>query len=152
MVIALIGESCTGKTTLAKALLEKRPGTLYSGKDYLRMAKSGEEGRRRFGELLKAHEDGGELILYVLGEQDQLALLPPKAVRVLVTAGLDAIRRRFAARMGGHLPPAVSMMLEKKHGQFDREPHDLRVKSGEEDAEAVCQRILDLLAAREAGA
>lgn len=40
MVIAIFGESCTGKSTLARALKERLGGEVYTGKDYLRMAKT----------------------------------------------------------------------------------------------------------------
>ena len=36
MVIAIFGESCTGKSTLARALKERLGGEVYTGKDYLR--------------------------------------------------------------------------------------------------------------------
>ena len=42
---------------------------------------------------------GGDLI-YVISEPDQPALLPEGALRVLVTAGIDTVKTRFAAREG----------------------------------------------------
>lgn len=35
-------------------------------------------------------------------------------------------------------------MLEKKHGCFDGEPHQLRVVSGETDLTAACEEIVAL--------
>lgn len=40
MLITIFGESCTGKSTLADALKERTGAQVYSGKDYLRLAKS----------------------------------------------------------------------------------------------------------------
>ena len=40
MLIAIIGENCVGKSTLANQINEKRSATIYSGKDYLRLEKS----------------------------------------------------------------------------------------------------------------
>ncbi|MBO2517106.1 MAG: hypothetical protein CW338_07545 [Clostridiales bacterium] len=37
MVIAVFGESCTGKSTLADALKEELNARVYTGKDYLRL-------------------------------------------------------------------------------------------------------------------
>lgn len=56
-----------------------------------------------------------------------MQLLPNRAVRVLVTAGLHIIKERFAKRMNGNLSAPVALMLEKRHGSFDNEQCDLRV-------------------------
>ncbi len=40
MVIAIFGESCTGKTTLAERLKHALNAEVYAGKDYLRLAKN----------------------------------------------------------------------------------------------------------------
>jgi len=58
-----------------------------------------------------------------------------------VTADLEVIKSRFAQRMRGNLPAPVAAMLEKKHGCFDAEPHDIHVISGETDLDAVCREI-----------
>ncbi len=68
-------------------------------------------------------------------------MLPDGAVRILVTAELDTIKERFAARMHGVLPAPVAAMLEKKHGCFDHEPHDFHVHNGCPDAEEICRSI-----------
>ena len=43
MVIAIIGENCSGKSTLAERIKEEIGAEIISGKDYLRMAKSESE-------------------------------------------------------------------------------------------------------------
>lgn len=40
MVIGIIGESCTGKSTLADKLKPLLGAEVYTGKDYLRLAKN----------------------------------------------------------------------------------------------------------------
>ena len=40
MLIAIIGENCVGKSTLASKVNEKLCGKIYSGKDYLRLEKN----------------------------------------------------------------------------------------------------------------
>ena len=72
-------------------------------------------------------------------------MLPEGALRILVTADLEVIKERFAQRMRGQLPAPVAMMLEKKHGCFDAESHDIHVVSGETDTEIVCKQILDMI-------
>ena len=40
MVIGIIGENCTGKSTLAEEIQKRLGGEIVTGKDYLRLAKS----------------------------------------------------------------------------------------------------------------
>ena len=104
MVIALFGDSCTGKSTIAAALAPSLSAEIFSGKDYLKLAKSESMAEALFQKKLR----GEETILYVISEKDQLALLPEGCVRVLVTAGLATIKERVcradareSARPGG---------------------------------------------------
>ena len=145
MFITIFGESCTGKSTLAGALKERTGAQVYSGKDYLRLAKSEGVATALFQkQLQKAAEGEGDLI-YVIAEPELLALVPDGGVRVLVTAELPEIKSRFTARMGGALPPPVAAMLERRHGCFDGEPHDVRMDSGVDSVEAVCEKVLSLI-------
>lgn len=141
MLIALIGENCTGKSTLAEAISAKLGCQIISGKDYLRLAKSESIAQALFKKQLKEAVTGDNLI-YVITEKEHIALLPEGAVRVLVTAELDTIKERFKARMHGVLPPPVEQMLERKHGCFDSGEYEYRFKSGEDDTEAFCGELL----------
>lgn len=140
MVVGIIGENCTGKSTLARAVASLLGATVVSGKDYLRLAKTESEATTLFGAKLREAMDGVNLI-YVISEPYQVQLLPDGAVKVLVTADLDAIKARFAARMHGVLPPPVAQMLERKHGLFDEGRYDYRYHSGTDDP----QHLLDAL-------
>ena len=142
MVIGIFGESCTGKTTLARRISDSIPCELFTGKDWLRLAKNENIARAMFQKKLTAAV-GGENIIYVISEREHLALLPQGAVRILVTADLEQIKSRFAQRMRGTLPAPVAAMLERKHGCFDAEPHDIHVVSGETDLDAVAAYILE---------
>ena len=118
MVIGIIGENCTGKSTLANELKKTINAEIVTGKDYLRRAKSEGEAATLFKDKLKqAMSDGN--IIYVVSEKEQLALFPEGAIKILVVAELDRIKERFKARMHGNLPKPVEQMLEKKHGMFD---------------------------------
>ena len=143
MLIAVFGESCTGKTTLSNALRERIGGEVYTGKDFLRLAKNEADAKRIFSEKLR-QAVSGENVIYVITEQEHLALLLEGAVRVLAAADLETIKERFSARMHGKLPAPVAAMLERRHGCFDGEPHDFRVTSGETDLEEACARILSM--------
>ncbi len=140
MVIAIIGESCTGKSTLAEKLKESLGGEIYTGKDYLRLAKNEGIARKIFQKKLETAVEG-ETVIYVISEEEHLSLLPDKAIRILVTADLSKIKERFAQRMRGNLPVPVAMMLERKHGCFDDIIHDIHVISGETELADVCNQI-----------
>ena len=140
MVIAIFGESCTGKSTLADKLSSAINAEVFTGKDYLRMAKNESIAKAMFQKKLAAAVDG-EHVVYVISETEHLTLLPEGALRILVSAYIDLIKSRFAQRMHGSLPAPVAAMLEKKHGCFDSVPHDLHVVSGETDPDAIVTQI-----------
>ena len=136
MLIGIFGESCTGKSTLADKIAAEFPCEMFSGKDYLRLAKNENIAKALFKKKLMSAVDG-ENIIYVIAEREHLELLPEGALRILVTADLEVIKERFAQRMRGNLPAPVASMLERKHGCFDTEAHDIHVISGETDFDKV---------------
>ena len=143
MVLCLFGENCVGKSHIADALKERYTTTIYTGKDYLRLAKSEQNAIAEFKKLLNSHTDDSDLFIYVVAEQSQLAFLPEGAKRVLVTADLDTIKERFTQRLHGFLPEPVAMMLERNHGKFDNEQYDLKVDGTSEDAASL---VLEMIA------
>ena len=141
MVIGIFGESCTGKSTLAAKITEKIPCEVFTGKDYLRLAKNENVAKLMFQKKL-AGAVNGENIIYVISEKEHLSLLPEGALRILVTADLETIKSRFAQRMHGVLPAPVAAMLEKKHGCFDTQPHEIRMMCDETDPDAVVEEVI----------
>ena len=139
MVFAVIGENCTGKSTLADRLKADFGATVYSGKDYLRMAKSPAEAEAVFKNALAQSVSDGNII-YIISESEHMKLLPEKCFKILVTAPLDVIKERFAVRMRGTLPPPVAMMLERNHGKFDNIDCDFHYKNADE-YEALTDKI-----------
>ena len=120
MLIGIIGENCSGKSTLAEAIKNAIGAEIITGKDYLRMAKSENEAILLFkSKLNDALTDKN--IIYVISEKEHISLLPDGAVRILVKADIDTIKERFKKRMRGNLPVPVEQMLEHKHGMFDNE-------------------------------
>ena len=142
MLIAIIGENCVGKSTLAERLKTKIAAEVISGKDYLRMAKSESEAVMLFKAKLASAVEG-ENIIYIISEKEHLALLPDKAVKVVVTAELELIKERFKARMRGILPPPVEQMLERKHGMFNNEPCSFKINTAKDDTDALCEQIIN---------
>ena len=118
MLIAIIGENCVGKSTLASRLNEKLNANIYSGKDYLRLEKNPSVAAETFRNLLKEAVTG-ENIIYIITEKEHIALLPEGVFTIVLTAPLDMIKERFKERMRGNLPGPVEKMLEAKHGMYD---------------------------------
>ena len=141
MVIGIFGESCAGKSALAEKIAAGFPCEIYTGRDWLRLAKNENIAKAMFRKKLTAAVNGGNII-YVISEREHLPLLPEGALRILVTADLELIKSRFARRMRGELPAPVAAMLEKKHGCFDNEPRDIHVVSGETDPEQVLKEVV----------
>ena len=140
MVIGIFGESCTGKSTLAEKIAAGLSCEVFTGKDYLRLAKNENIAKILFQKKLAAAVNSANII-YVISEKEHLSLLPEETIRILVTADLEVIKSRFTQRMHGVLPAPVAAMLEKKHGTFDMQPHDYHVISGVSDLEAVVAQI-----------
>lgn len=140
MVIGIIGENCTGKSTLAEEIQKRLGGQIVTGKDYLRLAKSESVAAALFKKKLLSAVTG-ENVLYVITEQELIKLLPEGAVRILVKADLEDIKERFRARMRGNLPAPVAQMLERKHGCFDNGEYAYIFDSSHEDMLAFCDRL-----------
>ena len=148
MVIGIFGESCTGKSTLADKLSERINAQVYTGKDYLRLEKNEAAARLAFQARLREAVNG-ENIIYVISEKEHLPLLPDGSIRILATADLEDIKARFAQRMHGNLPAPVAAMLERMHGCFAAEPHDIHVISGQTSIDDVCAKLTALCRRRE---
>lgn len=129
MVIGMIGESCTGKTTLVNELKKHIDLVEYSGKDYLKLDKNPNNAKIAFKELLQNSND--QIIVYVITDKEHLKLLPEEAIKVVVTAELEVIKERFSKRMNNNLPKPVEMMLERKHGMFNDIKCDLTLSNGD---------------------
>ena len=118
MLIAIIGENCVGKSTLANKINEKLGAKIFSGKDYLRLEKNPTAAMEAFKATLQASVDGDNII-YIITEKEHIQLLPEGAFKIVLTAELDVIKARFKERMRGNLPMPVEKMLEAKHGMYD---------------------------------
>ena len=140
MVIGIIGENCSGKSTLAEKIGAELGAEIISGNDYLRMAKSESEARKLFREKLK-DAVSGDNIIYVISEPVQLASLPDGAIRILMKADLETIKERFRTRMHGNLPDPVAKTLERKHGMFDEDTYDYCFDSTKDNATELCETL-----------
>ena len=128
MLIAIIGENCVGKSTLANKLNEKLPAKIYSGKDYLRLEKNPSIALEKFKTILKESVTGDNII-YLITEKEHLDLLPAGAFKIVLTAELEVIKERFKHRMRGNLPLPLEKMLENKHGIYDNLECNIKIDS-----------------------
>ena len=128
MLIAIIGENCVGKSTLANKINETLNAKIYSGKDYLRLEKNPSLALEKFKTILKEAVIG-DSIIYLITEKEHLSLLPEGAFKIVLTSELEVIKERFKERMRGNLPLPLEKMLEAKHGMYDNLKCDLRLDS-----------------------
>ena len=119
MLIAIIGENCVGKSTLANKISNFADAKIYSGKDYLRLEKNPTFALEVFKKRLKDAVTGDNII-YIITEQEHIPLLPEGAFRIVLTAELEEIKERFKERLHGNLPMSLEKMLEARHGMYDR--------------------------------
>ncbi len=126
MLVAIIGENCVGKSTLAQKINERLNAKIYTGKDYLRLEKNPALAEKSFKELL-SNALLGDNVIYIITEKEHLNLLPKGAFKILLTAELSVIKQRFKERMRGNLPLPVEKMLESKHGIYDNLQCDLKL-------------------------
>ena len=126
MLIAVIGENCVGKSTLAKKLNESLAAKIYSGKDYLRLEKNPSVALEKFQKGLKEAVTGDNII-YLITEKEHVAFLPEGTFRIVLTAELEVIKERFKERMHGNLPLPLEKMLEARHGMYDDLPCNLKL-------------------------
>jgi len=139
MLIAIIGENCVGKSTLASKLNQKLNAKVYSGKDYLRMEKNPSMALEKFKTILQESVSGNNII-YLITEKEHLQLLPEGTFRIVLTAELDVIKERFKERMRGNLPLPLEKMLESKHGMYDDLECDLKLDANY-DIEDILQHL-----------
>ncbi len=128
MLIAIIGENCVGKSTLANKINEKLNAIIYCGNDYLRLEKNPSSALEKFKTILNESVNGKNII-YIITEKEHLSLLPKGTFTIVLTAELEVIKQRFKERMKGNLPLLVERMLEAKHGMYDDLECDLKLDS-----------------------
>ena len=142
MMIGIIGENCSGKSTLAEEIKNTIGAEIITGKDYLKMAKSESEAVLLFKAKLKDAVTG-ENVIYVISEKEHISFLPDGAFRILVKADIETIKERFKTRMHGNLPAPVEQMLVRKHGMFDNGTYDYQFDGVSGDSSEICGIIKD---------
>ena len=148
MVICLMGESCTGKSTAADKIKKETGAKIFTGKDYLKLAKSEAEAKKAFRSLLESQVSKTEVVIFVVSELEDLSLVPENALKILFTADISVIKERFKERMRGNLVPPVEKMLERKAGLFSEVQHDLVIESDKISKEEMNDKLKSFLSER----
>lgn len=149
MLFIFMGSSCTGKSTVAEELSKLTPSEVFTGKDYLRLAKNDKEAWRIFDEnMTKASVDkdvSNKSIIYVISEKDVLSKINSlnSAITVKFTAHLDVVKERFAKRMRGNLPIPVEKMIEKQVKAFNDVESVLYVDTTDNNPTEIANTIFD---------
>lgn len=151
MLYIFMGQSCTGKSTAADKLKEIMNVEIFSGKDYLRMAKNENEAWKLFYEKLSNaalnKESSKKTVIYIITEKEQLNRISTieGSHKVKFTASLDTIKSRFAQRMRGNLPQPIEKMLEKQYAEWESLAGDINIDTTENnDVEELARMIRNM--------
>ncbi|MCD4712629.1 MAG: hypothetical protein K8R73_05035 [Clostridiales bacterium] len=136
MLYVFMGQSCTGKSTVADQMKLQYGAEVFSGKDYLRMAKNENEAWNTFYKLLEnaaIDKSPENILIYVITEKEHLNRLSSLegVKKVKFTASLEIIKERFAQRMRGNLPIPVEKKLEIQYKEWEMEEGDLIIDTTE---------------------
>lgn len=136
MLYIFMGQSCTGKSTVADQMKVQNGAEVYSGKDYIRMAKNENEAWNNFYNMLKntaIEKNPEKILIYVITEKEHLNKLSAfnDVKKVKFTASLEVIKARFAQRMRGNLPLPVEKKLEMQFKEWEIEEGDLNIDTTE---------------------
>ncbi len=160
MLLVLFGPSCSGKSSVASLITDRVGASVWTGSDYLRVAKNEELAWRGFLGLLGAAAGTDsmteESIVYVVGDVSTVRRIVeqvPGAIPVRLTADLSSLESRFASRVGGVVSPAIRAMLKRSRDEASQEPADLAFDTTDMTCEDVAQSVLDwcLTRANDAG-
>ncbi|WP_283591245.1 hypothetical protein [Clostridium butanoliproducens] len=147
MLFIFMGASCTGKSSAADDLKELIDVQIYTGKDYLRMAKNEDEAWKIFSKKLREASSNKDLscqsIIYVVSEKSILPKLQSinDGITIKFTANLDVVKSRFATRMKGNLPNPVEKMLERQLIDWKDIDADLCIDTTNEEIKEVAKKI-----------
>ena len=146
MLYVFMGPSCTGKSTAAEIVRKRIGAEIYSGKDYLRLAKAEGDAWRIFHEKMEesSKKESGESLIFVCTEKELFDRISVKEniFTVRFTAIPEEIKRRFGERMRGSLPKPLEMMLEKQMNLWEEIESSLLVDSSSESPEEAAKRVL----------
>ncbi|GMQ61287.1 hypothetical protein [Vallitalea maricola] len=149
MLFVFMGESCTGKSTIADIISHKINAEVYSGKEYMKLAKNEYDAWKIFyNKLVDASVDVYNCdnnIIYVITEKDMIAKLDNlNCVKVKFIADIDIIKTRFSKRMKGNLPKPIISMIERKSLEWKEVEGDIVLDTFKNNIEENINKILEV--------
>lgn len=149
MLYIFMGPSCSGKSSVAEELKKLIDIQIYTGKDYLRMARNEHEAWTIFNEEVKKASNNKDLnsqsIVYIVSEKNDVSKIESldNAVTIKFTASLEIIKSRFAQRMKGTLPKPVEKMIERQLMDWKNINAKLYVDTSAEAPDKVAKKVYD---------
>ena len=144
MLIVIAGERCTGKSALARALMEKINSAFFSGRAYERLAPTEPEAVAQFRRLLAEKQRSEDYLIFLLTEPELYDLVPPDSFVVMCRSRLETSKARFARQMpDGELSPSIAAMLERQQGSFDHIPRSLTLDTDGADLSLLAVEVLE---------
>ena len=150
MLFIFMGESCTGKSTIADIISDKINAEVCSGKEYLKLAKNEYDAWKIFyDKLVDASADVYNCdnnIIYVITETDMIAKFDNlNCVKVKFIADIDIIKTRFSKRMKGNLPKPIISMIERKSLEWKEIEGDIVLDTSKNDIEENINKIVEVI-------
>jgi len=153
MFIMFIGPSCSGKSSTAKVIQQKHGLQIYTGKDYLKLAKNETEAWKKFTEICLSAKGKEQIdshsVIYVVSETEKFAdLVKDSSFTVHFDAAQETLEKRFAPRTGGFVPPPIKKMIEKQKNSWLAVDADLHIDTTENSTDYSAEKVLQKIAER----
>jgi len=149
MLLMLFGPSCSGKSTVAGIIAGRTGASVWTGNDYLRLAKTEPLAWDRFIALLeqaaRSCPPSADSVIFIhAGSLPDGRPLPagPAVRRLRFIASQEVLQARFAPRVGGRVTPAISAMLARAAERTALLPADAEYDTTARSAEDVAAEIM----------
>ena len=149
MLLLLFGPPCSGKSTVAELLSRRTGASVWTGKDYLRLARSEDEAWQEFMRLAEEAAQNpqfgpGSIIFIATEPPPKSSGFPtgPNTGRVRLIADLEVLQDRFAPRVNGWISPVITTMLEQLSVRARQEEADLEYDTGREESHRIAEALM----------
>jgi gluconate kinase len=147
-----MGPSCSGKTSVAKKLAERIGCSIWSGKDYFRLAKNQDEAWKIFLNMLRDASSktvlSAKSIIYLIGNPTELRndlLTIPNLKRIKFNTAISVLKNRFAERIGQKLLSLpLEKMIERQQVAFQTISADKEFDTSMQEVNSIVDAILAL--------
>jgi cytidylate kinase len=149
MVFLFFGPSCSGKSTVAEAIAERHDITIWTGKDYLKLAKNSQLAWNEFVKLLQKASDAERLsdsIIYIVttfSDIREVSALPESTIKIRFFADVEALKARFSKRLNGTLPPPIENMLISQLEDSATRDYVMEFDTTDADSHRIAEEIID---------